>query len=134
MTKPELELTIPRGPVLAGLGVALVACAGAAVGVAQLLTDPAGKATGALAGVGLVGVLFLGGAFFIASGKPRPVGLLPAVWLGATIVRVMGLLFAGIPIYFAAPQILPSLAVGAGGAYLVCLVVETAMIAKQALR
>ncbi|MBL9140721.1 MAG: hypothetical protein JNK53_02540 [Phycisphaerae bacterium] len=134
MTKPEPEITIARRPALVALGIAVVACALVAWGVAQFMADPSRMAGGALAGVAVVGVLFFGGALLVASGKPRSVTLLPAVWMGATVGRVMGLLFVGFPIYFAAPQILPPFAVGAGGAYLVCLVVETAVIARQALR
>ncbi len=134
MTQPDVELTIARRPVMVGLGITIVGCLLAAAGAAQFLARPGLMAGGACAGVAIVGVFFLAGAFVIASGKPRSVTILPAIWMGATIVRVMGLLIVGFPIYFAAPQILPPLAVGAGGAYLACLVVETALIARQALR
>lgn len=134
MTQTEAQLTLPRGPVLAALAVTTLVCAGAAIGCARWAADPRQATIGALAGVALVGVLFLAGAFIVASGKPRPVSLLPALWMGATIARVMGLLVAVFPIYFAAPQFLPSIAVGAAGAYLACLTVETAMLARQALR
>lgn len=134
MTQPDIEMTIARRPVMVGLSVTIAACLLAAVGGAQFMETPGSVAGGAALGVAIVGAFFLAGAFVIASGKPRSVTLLPAFWMGATIVRVIGLLMVGFPIYFAAPQILPPLAVGAGGAYLACLVVETALIARQALR
>lgn len=134
MTSAEPQITIPRGPILIGLVVAIAFCSAAAVITSQRMADPRSATTGALIGVALVGTLFLAGALLVASGQPRAASLLPALWLGATIARVMGLLIAVLPIYFAAPQILPAFAVGAGGAYLACLAVETAIIARQALR
>ncbi len=134
MNSNEPQITLHRRPLLVGLGGVEGTCLVAAFLVSQRMEDPRTTASGALLGVALVGTLFLAGALVVASGKPRAASLLPTLWLGATIARVMGLLIAVLPIYFAAPQILPAFAVGAGGAYLACLAVETALIARQALR
>jgi hypothetical protein len=130
----EQKLTIRPGPLFSGLAVALVVCMAAVGGVAQLTEDPRANALAAIGGLAVTGALFAAGTVVIASGKPRPASLVGTLWLASTIVRVMGLGLAGISIYFAAPSVLLPAAAGAGGAYLVCLVVETAMVARQALK
>jgi hypothetical protein len=106
----------------------------AAGGVAQLTEHPRANALWAVAGLGLSGAFFLGGAFFLASGKPKPISDIATLWLACTVMRVIGLGIVGFSLYFAAPLNVPPLAAGAGGAYLVCLTVETVMVARQALR
>lgn len=134
MSAPEATLTIRPGSVLAAIGVAEGLCLVAALGFSQLAPDPSQAMMGSILGVAVVGALFSAGAFLIASGKPRPATTLSALWLGAVIGRVMGLLVVVVPLYFAAPQILVPFLIGAGGAYLACLAAETAMIARQAFR
>ena len=133
MEDREQRLTIPRLPLLmAVLGTGMI-CGGAAVVTVHYL-QRAPDLPPALAGVAATTAMFLVGAALIASGKPRPASTLAAFWLGATILRLLGLMALGIPIYFAVPSGLAPFALGAGGAYLACLVAETASVARQALK
>lgn len=142
----EQMLTLRPGPLLRGLAVALVLCMAAIGGIAQLTDHPRANALWAIGGLVLTGAFFVGGAFVIASGKPRPISSIATLWLASTVGRVIGLGIVGFSLYFAAPKDawrsadadaaggLQPLAIGAGGAYLVCLIVETVMVARQALR
>lgn len=133
-TPLEPPLVLRPGPMIRATLVTLVVCMAAVGGFAQLTDNPRGNALAAIAGLALTGGFFIAGTFVIASGKPRPVATIATLWLAATVMRVLGLGVALFSIYFAAPQDLPPLVVGAGGAYLACLAVETAMTARQALR